>query len=90
LLTNKQADLQKFADQVRDFFDNNPQIISVGLDEKYGFLQVSDFNGSTTINQKEIFGGMFGCRILSALFYTKPEQDVYLVQNLGLQLSKQT
>jgi len=88
LVTAKQSDLQKLADEVRRFFDNNVQLRSVGLDEKYYFFQTSDFDSRNTANQKEIFGGNFGCRIVSALFYTKQEEDLYIIQNLNLQFSK--
>ncbi len=90
LITAKQSDLQKFTDEIRKFFDNNVQLRSVGLDEDYYFYQTSDFDARNTANQKEIFGGNFGCRIVSALFYTKQEEDLYIVQNLNLQFSKRS
>lgn len=88
LLTNKQSDLQKFADEIRKFFDNNIQLTSIGLDEKYYFHQTSDFDSRTSSNQKEIFGGNFGCRVVSVLFYTKQEENVYIVQDMNLEMSR--
>lgn len=84
IMTDKDKDQKRIADELEEFFANNLFLRSRGLDEKYALLQTSGYDQRNVITQKELHSGFLRCIIEKALFYKEQSKDVYAIKRLKL------
>jgi hypothetical protein len=79
VVTNKSKDLHRLGDEIRTFFKNNRMVTSMGMDEKYPTMILSDFSVKTGINENTLHFGFFRFGVLKALFYQEKDETAYVV-----------
>jgi len=83
-VTDSARDHERLADEMRDFFFNNPVIVSRGMDEEYRLHLLNEYTDQTGPNRGDIHAGFLRFRIAGALFYQKQTKDVYAVKRMVL------
>jgi len=84
LLTDKAKDQTRLADEMKRFFGSNPKLTSKGMDEEFRLWLLDEYEHTTEPSQSEIHAGQLRFRIVKALFFERPAQDVYAVERFNL------
>lgn len=84
-VTEKQKDLQRLGQELDRFFGKNTLIKSTGLDREYSLELTQEYDGTTVATQDELHTGRFRARIMKALFFDSPAEDVFAVERFNLQ-----
>lgn len=83
-VADSQKDLQRLAREMERFFGKTPLLRSTGLDIDYRLWLVNEFDGRSEPTQIELHAGRLRARIVDALFFDRPAEDVYAVERFNL------
>lgn len=84
LLADKELDQHRMADELKRFFGKYPKLTSLGLDEEYRLWLLDEYNQQTIPNQEGIHTGRLRFRVVKALFFDRPAEDLYAVERFHL------
>lgn len=84
LITDKGVDQMRFADEVKRFFSNHPQLVSTGLDEEYDLWLFDEYDMTTAANRGDIHTGRMRAQIRNVLFFVRESEDIYPVEKFIL------
>ena len=84
-IADKQKDLQRLTRELNQFFGNNTLLRSTGLDRDYRLWLIEEYDGRTVSTQSELHTGRLRGRIVKALFFQRPAEDVFAVERFNLQ-----
>lgn len=80
ILTDSAKDQVRLADEMKRYFMVNPLLRSKGLDELFRLWLIDEYRQTTNPSQKEIHSGRLRFRIVKALFFERPAEDVFITQ----------
>jgi len=84
LITDKGVDLQRFATELKRFFENNPLLTSVGTDEEYRLWVLDEFDMTTAANRGDLHTGRLRFRIVGVRYYLRDAVDGYAIKKFHL------
>lgn len=84
LITDKGVDQMRFADEVKKFFSNHPQLVSTGLDEEYDLWLFDEYDMRTAANRGDIHTGRMRAQIRNVLFFVRDSEDIFAVEKFIL------
>lgn len=84
LITDKGVDLQRFATELKRFFENNPLLTSVGTDEKYRLWVIDEFDMTTAANRGDLHTGRLRFRVVGVRYYLRDAVDGYAIKKFHL------
>jgi len=84
VITDKQTDQMRLADEVKRYFANHPTLHSTGLDEEYRLWLVDEYELMAQSRGPDIYLGRMMFRIVDVLFWTKDAAAAFAVLALNL------
>jgi hypothetical protein len=75
LITGSERDHQRLADELKEYFEANEFLRSVGQDELFRLDLLSDYDQLTVANQTGLHSGRLRARITGAVFYGQDASD---------------
>lgn len=87
-ITDKAKDHARLADAVRRYFEANPLLRSVGMDDDFRLWLIDFYDQDTAPNQGDLHAGRFLFRISQAVFFDNDAVDITGVLNFDLALTK--
>ena len=84
LITDKGVDLQRFATELKRFFENNPLLTSVGTDEQYRLWVLDEFDMTTAANRGDLHTGRLRFRVVGVRYYLRDAIDGYAIKKFHL------
>lgn len=86
LITDKGFDQLLLADEIKRFFENNPTLTAVGVDEEYDLWLLDEWDMATTPNMSGLHTGRVVFRVRQVRFYSKDAvESVYSVERFHLE-----
>lgn len=84
LITSKGIDIMRLADEVKRYFENNPLLTAVGVDEQYRLWVVDEFDMTTAANRGDIHSGRLRFRVVGVRYYLRDAVDTYAVEQFKI------
>jgi hypothetical protein len=88
MLTPDEKSQTRFADEIKRFTENNYEVTSVGLDEKYSLTEKTPYDARTYAGQKGLHTGNVVWKLHNVLFFEKTEIDANIVTRFVNTLEK--
>lgn len=84
VITDKQTDQMRLADEVKRYFATHPTLRSTGLDEEYRLWLVDEYELLARSRDPDIYSGRMVFRIVDALFWSKDAAEAFATRRFRL------
>ena len=85
VITDKQFDQVRLAEELRTYFANGPLMRSRGLDEEFRLWLIGEYTSEGVPNSSDLQTGRLLCRIVNAVFFERGSETVYGVGSFSAQ-----
>lgn len=84
LITDKSGDQERLITEVKDFFENNKELTSYGLDEKASLFLIDEYLPNPQLDLSSLFSGNLMVKMVNALFFEGTSRESFITQQMVL------
>ena len=83
-VTAKAKDLTRLGEEVKRYFQRNPLLVSLGMDERYRLWMLDEPGGVVPQGQEQVYSGQVRVRIVKALYFERPAEPTQAVTSFTI------